>query len=120
MPDKEKLEQAARRWIEAWNTRDFSAIMSHYAEDIKFRSAAAERRWKGSAGQLAGKAAVEKHFRRGIEEVPELRFEFHSILYAPDTILLLYRRENGRLAADSVRFNEAMKVTEVISFRDSL
>jgi ketosteroid isomerase-like protein len=119
MPDKEKLEQAARNWIESWNKRDFNAIMSHYAEEVKFSSAAAARRWKDSAGVLIGKAAVEKHFRKGIEEIPGLRFDFHSILYSPDSILLLYSRENGRLAADSVRFNEDMKVIQVTSFREA-
>src|SRR6185437_11185636 len=49
---------AAGRWIEAWNARESSAIMPRHAGDIKFRSKAAERRWRGS-----------------------LRFDFHAILF---------------------------------------
>ncbi len=42
-----------------------------------------------------------------------MHFEFHSILYAINSIILVYKRETGRLAADHVVFNEAGKVKQV-------
>jgi hypothetical protein len=120
MLDKQRLEQAARTWMEAWNKRDFDTIMAHYADEVEFNSDAVIRRWKVLTGRLTGKPALEKHFRKGLEEVPALHFDFHSILYGPDSILLYYSREDGRLAADVVRFNENAKVIQVTCFLENL
>jgi hypothetical protein len=59
---------------------------------------------------------VEKHFRKGIEEIPDMHFEFRSILYSPGSVILLYQRESGILAADMVKFNDAGKVKEVRAY----
>src|ERR1017187_1413318 len=108
--DKEKLQQAARQWINDWNQRNLENIMSHYADDVQFYSPTVVRRWNIAEGKLTGKALVEQHFRKGIEEVPGIQFEFHSILYGVESVILFYKRETGKLAADLVLFNEAGKV----------
>jgi ketosteroid isomerase-like protein len=114
--DKEKLQQAARQWIDDWNQRNLEDVMAHYADDIEFYSPTVVRRWNIAEGKLAGKAMVEQHFRKGIEEVPGIQFEFHSILYGVESVILFYKRETGKLAADLVVFNDAGKVREVRSY----
>ena len=114
--DKEKLKQAALQWMDDWNGRKLENIMGHYAEDVEFYSPTVTRRWNKAEGKLIGKDLLEQHFRKGIAEVPAMQFEFHSILYGIDGLILFYKRETGSLAADLVSFNEAGKVREVRSY----
>ncbi len=114
--DKEKLQQAARRWINDWNQRNLEDVMTHYAEDVEFYSPTVVKRWNIAEGKLIGKTLVEQHFRKGIEEMPGIQFEFHSILYGVESVILFYKRETGKLAADLVVFNDAGKVREVRSY----
>ncbi len=114
--DKEKLQQAAQQWIKDWNQRNLENVMSHYADDVEFHSPTVIKRWNIAEGKLIGKDLVERHFRKGIEEVPGIQFEFHSILYGVESVVLFYKRETGKLAADLVVFNEAGKVKEVRSY----
>ena len=79
--------------------------MSHYADDVKFFNPTVIRRWNEVEGRLEGKESIERHFRKGLEEVPDICFEFHSILYGIENIILIYKREPGILAADLVIFN---------------
>jgi SnoaL-like domain len=113
MIDKKKLEQAARTWMNDWNNRSIQNLMSHYADDVIFYSHTVTKRWGIPSGKLEGKGAVEKHFRKGMELVPEIHFEFHSLLFGLESIILLYKRETGVLAADYVLFNDEGMVKEV-------
>ena len=113
MLDKVKLKRAAESWIDSWNSRDMENVMSHYADDVMFYSPAVIKRWAIEEGKLAGKKALEKHFRKGLEEMPGLHFEFHSILYGINNVILFYKRETGGFAADFVTFNDSGKVKEV-------
>jgi hypothetical protein len=116
MTDKQKLKQAAMQWIDDWNHRNIENVMDHYADDVRFYSPTVIRRWSEAEGKLEGKAAVERHFRKGLEEMPDIHFEFHSILYGIESIILFYKRETGILAADMVMFNKAGKVSEVRAY----
>jgi SnoaL-like domain len=114
--DKEKLKQSAMQWIEDWNQRNIDKVMTHYADEVEFYSPTVIKRWNKAEGKLIGKALVEQHFRKGIEEMPGIHFEFHAILYGIDSVILLYKRETGLLAADLVVFDEGGKVKEVRAY----
>ena len=116
MIDKQKLKQAAMQWIDDWNHRNIGNVMDHYSGDVKFYSPTVIRRWNETEGKLEGKEAVERHFRKGLEEMPDIHFEFHSILFGIESIILFYKRESGILAADLVMFNKAGKVSEVRAY----
>jgi SnoaL-like domain len=116
MTEKEKLKEAALGWMDDWNNRNLEKVMAHYTDDVKLYSPTVIRRWNEIEGKLEGKAAVERHFRKGLEEMPDIRFEFHSILYGIESIILFYKRETGILAADLVMFNKEGKVKEVRTY----
>jgi hypothetical protein len=116
MIDKEKLKAASLQWIEYWNNHDIAKVMEHYADDVQFYSPTVSRRWNIEEGKLQGKDAVEKHFQKGLEEVPGMHFSFHSILFGINSVVLFYKRETGILAADVVTFNDEGKVSEVRAF----
>ncbi len=118
--DKQKFKRAALQWMQDWNRRNIESVMEHYAEDVEFYSPTVIERWRCAEGKLVGKAAVERHFRKGMEEVPGMQFEFHHILYGVESVILFYKRETGVLAADLVLFNEKGKVREVRSYYSDL
>jgi hypothetical protein len=113
MIDKEKLKKAAQRWMNAWNDRNMEKVMAHYVDDAIFYSPTVVSRWNTPDGKLKGRAAIEKHFRKALEEVPDMHFEFHAILYGTEGVILVYKRETGALAADLVLFNNEGRVKEV-------
>jgi SnoaL-like domain len=120
MYDKQHLKRTAIQWISDWNERDIKKIMAHYADEVIFFSDTVMRRWGNADGKLKGKAAVEKHFLKGLEEMPDMHFEYRSILYSPGSIILIYQRESGILAADMVKFDNAGKVKEVRAYYENL
>ena len=105
-------------WIAAWNTGDFNILMAHYADDVVFYSAAANRRWNTTGGMLTGKKAIENHFRKAFEEIPGMKLDFRYLLTGTDGVLLVYQRETGRIAGDLVLFNEEGKVKEIRVFNE--
>jgi hypothetical protein len=117
MTDKKETEKLARLWMSDWNEKHIEKIMSHYADDVVFYSNTVITRWNEPSGRLSGKEAVEKHFCKGMEEVPDMRFDFHSILYGCESIILVYKTQAGLLAADYILFNEKGLVKEVRSHK---
>ena len=68
----------ASSWIEAWNAHDLEAIMEHYAEDVEFQVDTVVSRWGRADGILRGKAELKEHFRRGLEKVPQIKFDLEQ------------------------------------------
>jgi hypothetical protein len=116
MIDKEKLRAAAFQWMDDLNQRNLENLMAHYADEVEFYSPTVITRWQIGDGKLVGKAAVERHFRKAIEEVPGMRCEFSAILFGVESVILSYKRETGALAADLVVFDEGGKVKEVRAY----
>ena len=118
MIDKTQMQEIAAGWIKAWNSGDFRMLLDHYADDVVFYSSAAARRWNAEGGKLVGKTAIESHFRKAFEEVPDMNLTFKKLLMGTDGVLLVYQRETGRMSADFVLFNESGKVKEVRVFNE--
>ena len=118
MTDFIKLKEAANAWIAAWNSGDINSLLDHYAENVVFYSSAATRRWNIADGKLNGKTALENHFRKAFEEIPGMNLDFKHFLIGNDGVLLVYKRETGRMSADFVLFNEEGKVKEVRVFNE--
>ena len=109
-------EEHARSWIAAWNARDLEAILAHYADDVVFTADTVKRRWERADGRLAGKAELRKHFERGLEISPQLKFELEAVFYGPDGYAVLYRRENGNRVIDAVVLNADGKACQGRAF----
>jgi ketosteroid isomerase-like protein len=116
MSSNNLLRSAADGWIAAWNSRNLDLLMDHYAEEIIFSSPASARRWNAQDGKLIGKQALERHFKKAFEEFPEMKIMDINLLIGTDGVLLVYRRETGKISADYVQFDLAGKVKEVRVF----
>ena len=100
--DIQKLKTSINDWLDAWNKKDIHRILTHYSESIEFYSATVTQRWGKKEGKLTGKAELERHFLKGFELVPDLRFELLEVLSGMDGIVIVYKRETGRIVADYV------------------
>jgi ketosteroid isomerase-like protein len=116
--DHLKLSELAKDWINAWNNGDINSLINHYADEVVFYSSAAKRRWNVHEGKLSGKDALENHFRKAFEEFPTMKITLRKLLQGTDGVLLVYERENGKMMADFVQFNDQGKVSEVRVFNE--
>jgi ketosteroid isomerase-like protein len=112
----ETVKRHAQDWIEAWNQKNIENIMVHYADNIEFAAITVTKRWDIPSGILNGKAALRKHFLKGIELAPGLKFEFIDILIAPDSFGILYKRETGAFVTDIITFDENNKIKTAKAF----
>ncbi|WP_183575172.1 nuclear transport factor 2 family protein [Mucilaginibacter sp. X5P1] len=112
----ETVKKHAQEWIEAWNQKNIEGIMIHYADDVEFAAITVTKRWDIPNGILNGKAALKKHFLKGIELAPTLKFELVDVLVAPDSFGILYKRETGAFVTDIITFDENNNVKTAKAF----
>ena len=110
--DFEQARQIAQSWISAWNARDLEAVLSHYSDDIEICSPLVVSRLGRQDGILRGKDALRAYFARGMENAA-LRFELSGLRLGVEAMVVLYRRENGVEAADTMVMNENGQVVRM-------
>lgn len=96
----------AAQWLAAWNNHDLEAVLAHFADDVTFTSPVAVQLLQESDGVLRGKAALRAYWTRGLELIPDLRFEVVGVYAGVQAIVIQYRNQKGGL------------VCEVLIFRD--
>jgi SnoaL-like domain/Rho termination factor, N-terminal domain len=97
--------ERADRWLEAWNSHDLKAIVACYAEDVDFAIPAV----LGDAepGRLRGREELRTHFRHGLELAPNLTVTEESLLLGPAGFAILYRREDGHRAIETIELDDS-------------
>jgi ketosteroid isomerase-like protein len=88
-------------WLEAWNTHDIEAILSHFHDDIVFSSPMALR-MVGSDGYARGKDNLRAYWTEGLRRLADLHFTLEGIYVGVDTLVIHYRNQSG------VRVNEVL------------
>ncbi len=96
----------AREWIEAWNAHDIDRVLSHYAEDFQMSSPFIAVVTGEASGTLTGKELIAAYWRAALESMPDLRFDLESVLTGADSLVILYRTNHGRQAAEVFFFNQ--------------
>lgn len=94
----------AREWEAAWNAHDLDRIMSHYADDVEFRSRKALS--LVGRGEVQGKAALRAYWAAALERQPDLRFHVLEVFEGHDMLVITYRNHRGVLAAETLYFDE--------------
>ncbi len=99
------VREHADRWLDAWNARDLDEIVSCYSEGVEFVLPALvgdseERR-------ISGREELRDHFRHGLELAPNLTVTEESLLVGPGGFAILYRREDGHRAIETVELDDA-------------
>ena len=79
------LDAFAAEWIAAWNAHDLDRILSHYAEDIVFRSPVVRQRFGKASGEVSGKGELRAYWSGAFAPgAPALRFELIAVLAGVD------------------------------------
>lgn len=70
-------EAFAIEWQDAWNTHDLPRILSHYTDDVIFRSCKAKA--VVGAGEVHGKDALRDYWSTALKRQPDLKFEVQDV-----------------------------------------
>lgn len=97
----------ARAWVDAWNAHDVEAVLSHFAQDVVFTSPVAAQLFDDCDGVLRGKSALRAYWTRGLQLIPDLRFEVVGVYAGISTIVIHYRNHKGGLVCEVLRFEGA-------------
>jgi hypothetical protein len=102
-------------WIQAWNSHDLEAIMSHYAPEIVLTSPTAAKLLGDSSGTIQGKEAVRSYFARGLEAFPNLTFELLDVMWGISSVVLYYRNQKGTKTGEFMELDANQKVARVVA-----
>jgi hypothetical protein len=114
MLNNDQLLKAGRNWIEAWNRRDLDAILEHYADDVEIRSPRAIELYGAADGKVQGKERLREYFSKGLL-IPNLKLDLVEVLIGVNAMTVVYRRENGALAADCSELDDRGKIIRMIA-----
>ncbi len=111
----EQCRAFADRWYAAWNAHDIDAIMACYDPAIEHSSPFIKRYNNTDDLSIKGKAGVRDYFARALERNPTLRFDPMHVTTGLYSVILVYRRMSGDLAAEVFHLNDELLITRSIS-----
>lgn len=105
----------ATEWVDAWNSKNIEAIMSHYADDVVFSSPFILKAQINDNGMIHGKAALRTYFERALAKNPDLYFDLKHTMAGIKSVTLIYIRKQTILASEVMILNDEGKVVEGLS-----
>lgn len=117
MIDTVFAERFAHEWVEAWNSHDLSAVLSHYSDDFEMSSPFIIAFSPESGGILRGKEAVAQYWAAALEKFNDLHFVLDSVFVGADSIALMYTSvlDKKAVAVEVFFFNESGKVVKAVA-----
>jgi hypothetical protein len=115
MLSETEARQFAHSWIQAWNSHDLDAVMSHYAPEVILTSPTAAKLLGDPSGTVTGIAAVRSYFERGLEAYPNLVFELLDVMWGISSVVLCYRNQKGTKTGEFMELDAKQKVVRVVA-----
>jgi len=112
------IKAFAQSWIADWNGRHLGAILTHYADEVVFRSPKILIFTDGATDTLRGRSSLRPYFARGLANRPALLFELVSVCVDRTGVALTYTAEDGRTAIETMSLDAEGKVVEARVFYD--
>ena len=95
----------ARTWVQAWNRRDLEGLLSHYADDIEFRSPLAAKLLNEASGTVRGKQNLREYFAKALAAFPgDLGLELLGVYQGVES-LVVHFEVRGRRGAEVMEMN---------------
>lgn len=113
MLSMERAQELAHEWVEAWNSHNLDAILSHYSDDVVLTSPIAVERLKDPSGTVRGKKALQEYFAMGLAAWPELHFNLERVLPGVESFVMLYRSIRNRRSAEVCVLDGSGKICRV-------
>ena len=90
------------RWVSDWNRRDVEGVLSHFSENVVFRSARAT----GITGSptVVGKSNLREYWTDALQGIQSLRFTLDYILHDGARLAIVYIAEIDGRRIRSVEF----------------
>ena len=115
MLTESKARKFAKEWIEAWNSHDLDAIMSHYAAGVNLTSPVAAKLLDDEAGKIVGTQALRDYFKKGLDIYAETSFELLDVLWGISSLVLYYRNQVGTKTGEFMELDLDGKVVRVVA-----
>lgn len=115
MIERKWAEDFAAGWIAAWNSHDLEAILSHYADDIVFRSPRIAVVMGETVDFVAGKPALARYWGKALSLAKDLHFTLDRLYIGSDSLTIAYRNHRGQNAAETFVFDAEGLVKESIA-----
>ena len=115
MLTEDKTRNLARHWIEAWNSHDLDAIMSHYGPEVVLVSPVAARILNDPSGTVKGKEALRAYFKKGLEVYPNLKFELMDVMWGLSSVVFYYANQTGTKTGEFMELDSNGKVVRVVA-----
>jgi hypothetical protein len=116
----ERAQEFAEEWYEAWNVHDLERIVSHYREDVTFRSPFVRAITGREDGTLIGHDDLASYCGRALDAFPDLRFEPLALFVGAGSVVLHYRSVRGFLAAEAMSLDRDLRVSGAMAHYDRL
>ena len=108
--DYEAAIAFAEDWIDSWNSHDIERILSHYAQEIEFRSLLIVDRYSDPTGVITNREKLKEYFSLGLTKNTALRFNLLEVLVGVNQILLYYENARGGRTGELFEFDSSSKV----------
>ena len=105
----------AQRWVEAWNSHDLDAILSHYSPHVVLTSPAAAQLLGDPSGTVSGKKALRCYFERGLAAYPNLKFELLEVMRGVSSIVLYYVNQRGTRTGEFMELDLNQQIVRVVA-----
>jgi len=110
-----EVKNFADDWIQAWNSHDLDAIMSHYAPEVVLISPTAAKLLGDLSGTIQGKQALRSYFQRGLQAFPNLTFELLDVMWGISSVVLYYLNQKGTKTGEFMELDANLKVSKVVA-----
>jgi ketosteroid isomerase-like protein len=98
--------QLAEEWVAAWNAHQLDAIMALYSPDVDFQTPTVIDTLGIPDGRVRGAGALREHFQRGLQRLPDLRFELEQTYVGVRSIAITYRWADGTPVAELHEYDD--------------
>jgi ketosteroid isomerase-like protein len=108
------VERYAHEWAANWNARDLDSLLAHYAPNVVFRSPRIPIVLGTQRTYVSGIEELRAYWCKALELAKDIRFEVDSVGVGGDAVSILYRNHRGDHVAETLVFDESLKVIEGI------
>jgi hypothetical protein len=115
IPDPKEF---AAEWIDAWNSHDLERILCHYADNVEVTTPMIKVAMGIDDGTVYGKDAARQYWGIALQKFPDLYFELVKTALSVTSIALYYKSVMGKMAIETMFFNEDGKVNKVVAHYD--
>lgn len=99
----------SKDFINSWNSHDIEKIISHYAEELEFKSPLVVKRYSDPNGTIYDREKLQEYFLIGLTNNPKLTFKFKQLLLGVNGLTLYYENARGGETAEYFESTQIIK-----------